>query len=239
MNEADPIIEQHLFMSERKEREVYQSAFEKIFTFPVADIIVEYTDQPDESYSTINDRTKKILINLPKPDKINCINGRFSDGGSFRLQSSNLHVCIHESEYNYDLISSLKNFLGPVFPLWLFRNPYIWGVNIYEDYERQHFFDVRNFSARSQHLEEPEIDIFRRDDGVIHKYRFFTKEQYEPEEGLKSLAPHFMGMRQGLQKRNYEGLEVLHMYCTDRPSFRRFDPRTKLGKDIKSVLSLD
>ncbi|PKL48485.1 MAG: hypothetical protein CVV42_09360 [Candidatus Riflebacteria bacterium HGW-Riflebacteria-2] len=239
MNESDPILEQHIFLSERKDHEVYHSAFEKIFTFPVADITVEYSDQPNAAYSTINDRTKKILASLPRPDKINCIAGRFSDGGDFRLQSSNLHVCIRESEYNYDLISNLKNFLGPVFPLWIFRNPYIWGVNVYEDYERQHFFEARKYSARSQHLEEPEIDIYRRDDGVIHKYRFFMREQHEPEEGLKLLAPHFNSMRQGLQKRNYEGLEVLHTYCTDKSTFRRLEPRTKLGKDIKSVLSLD
>jgi len=239
MNESDPILEQHIFLSERKDHEVYHSAFEKIFSFPVADISVEYSDQPNEVYSTVNDRTKKILVNLPRPDKISCISGRFSDGGDFRLQNSNLHVSIRESEYNYDLISNLKNFLSPVFPLWLFRNAYIWGVNVYEDYERQHFFEVRKYSARSQHLEDPEIDIYRRDDGVIHKYRFFMREQCEPEEGLKLLAPHFNGMRQGLQKRNYEGLEVLHLYCTDKPAFRRLEPRTKLGKDIKSVLALD
>jgi hypothetical protein len=46
-------------------------------------------------------------------------------------------------------------------------------------------------------------------------------------------------MRQGLLKRNYEGLEVLHLYCTDKPTFRRHEPRTKLGKDIKSILPLD
>jgi len=239
MNESDPVLEQHIFLSERKDHEIFRAAFDRIFAFPVADIDVEYSDQPNEVYSTVNDRTKKILVNLARPDKISCISGRFSDGGEFRLQNSNLHVCIRESEYNYDLISNLKNFLTPVFPLWMFRNAYIWGVNVYEDYERQHFFEVRKYSARSQHLEDPEIDIYRRDDGVIHKYRFFMREQCEPEEGLKLLAPHFNSMRQGLQKRNYEGLEVLHLYCTDKPAFRRLEPRTKLGKDIKSVLSLD
>lgn len=239
MNSSAEIIEQHVFISDRKDREVYQAVFEKVFTFPVSDIVVEYDGQPDESYSTINDRTKKILLNLPRPDKVSCISGRFDDGGIFKLQNSCLHVCVREDEYNYDLIESLKNFLGPVFSIWLFRNPYIWGATIYEDYERQHFFDVRNFSARSRLLEEPEVDIFRRDNGVIHKYRFFTREQYEPEEGLRAMAPQFIALRAGLQKRNYEGLEVLHLYCTDRPAFRKLDPRTKLGKDIKSILSLD
>ncbi|MDD3147550.1 MAG: hypothetical protein PHD82_09625 [Candidatus Riflebacteria bacterium] len=239
MNNESQVLEQHKFVSDRKDREVFQSVFEKIFQFPVADIEVDYLDQPSEVYSTINDRTKKILQSISKPEKISMIGGRFLEGGEFRLQSGNLNVCVKEDEYNYDLIESLKNFLGPVFPLWLFRNPYIWGVTIYEDYERQHFFDVRNYSARSRLLEEPEVDIFRRDDGVIHKYRFFTREEFEPEEGLKHLAPVFEAMRQGLQKRNYEGLEVLHTYCTDKPAFRKMDPRTKLGKDIKSVLLPD
>lgn len=239
MDTSDSIIEQHVFISERKDREVFQAAFEKIFTFSVNSITVEYEDQPDENFNTINDRTKKILFNLPKPEKVNCISGQFSDGGNFRLQGSSLHVSVRESEYNYELIDSLKNFLSPVFSLWIFKNPYIWGVTIFEDYERQHFFDVRNFSARSRRLEEPEVDIFRRDNGVIHKYRFFTREEFEPEEGIKALAAPFLALKNGLQKRNYEGLEVLHIYCTDKPAFRKLEPRTKLGKDIKQVLSLD
>ncbi len=239
MNADDIIIEQHLYISDRKDREIFQTVFEKVFAFPVDGVTVEYTDQPDEHYSNINDRTKKILANLQKPDKMSCFSGRFADGGSFKLQGSCLHISVRESEYNYDLIESLKNFLSPVFPVWLFRNPYIWGATIFEDYERQHFFDVRNFSVRSRLLEEPEVDIFRRDNGVIHKYRFFTKEEYEPEEGLRFLAPFFQSLRQGLQKRNYEGLEILHLYCTDKPTFRKIEPRTKLGKEIKSILPLD
>lgn len=239
MNQESVILEQHVFISDRKDREIFQSVFEKVFLFPVSDIEVEYVDQPNESYATINDRTKKILLSIPKPEKITLISGRFIEGGEFKLQNSCLHVCVRENEYNYDLIESLKNFLSPVFPLWLFRNPYIWGATIFEDYERQHFFDVRNFSVRSRLLEEPEVDIYRRDDGIIHKYRFFTREQYEPEEGLKHIAPAFESLRQGLQKRNYEGLEVLHLYCTDKPAFRRLEPRTKLGKDIKAILSPD
>ncbi len=239
MSQTSEVLERHVFISSRKEREIYLSVFEKIFAFPVANIAVQFVDQPDEHYSTINDRTKKILLNIAKPEKITCISGQFEDGGSFTLQNGNLHVLVLEDEYNYELLESLKNFLNPIFPLWIFRNPYIWGVTIFEPYERQHFFDVRNFSARSRLLEEPEVDIFRRDDGIIHKYRFFTRADIEAEEGMKFLEPFFKEMLEGLKKRNYEGLEVLHTYCTDKIAFRRLDPRTKLGKDIKSVLSPD
>jgi hypothetical protein len=200
---------------------------------------VEFEDQPDETYTTINDRTKTILLNIPKPEKIVCISGYFSDGGSFALRNGNLHVQVREEEYNYELIESLKHFLNPTFPLWIFKNPYIWGVTIYEPYDRQHFFESRNYSVRSRLLEEPEVDIYRKDDGVIHKYRFFTREDLDTEEGLKYLENYFKGMVEGLKKRNYEGLEVLHLYCTDKRAFRKFEPRTKLGKDIKSVLNPD
>lgn len=237
MSHNSEVIERHVFISNRKEREIYLSVFEKIFSFSVSDISVEYEDQPDETYPTINDRTKKILLNISKPEKISCISGIFDDGGSFRLQNGNLHVLVKEDEYNYELLESLKNFLGPTFPLWIFKNPYIWGVTIYEPYERQHFFDARNFSFRSRLLEEPEVDIYRRDDGVIHKYRFFTREELDPEEGMKYLESYFKSMLEGLKKRNYEGLEVLHLYCTDKATYRKFEPRTKLGKDIKSILN--
>lgn len=239
MKNESEIIESHIFISNRKEREIYLSVFQKIFTFPVADISVSYQDRPDEFYSTINDRTKTILINIPKPEKITSISGHFSDGGSFRLENGNLYVVMREDEYNYELLEALKNFLNPTFPLWIFKNPYIWGVTIYESYDRQHFFEVRKFSNRSRKLEEPEVDIYRRDDGIIHKYRFFLREEIDPEDGMRYLEPYFKDMIESLNKRNYEGLEVLSLYCTDKKAFRRFEPRTKLGKDIKSILNLD
>lgn len=237
MNHESEIIESHIFISSRKEREIYLSVFQKIFTFPVDDILVEYEDRPDEHYSTINDRTKTILINIAKPEKITCISGHFSEGGSFRLQNGNLYVTMREIEYNYELLESLKNFLNPTFPLWIFKNPYIWGVTIYEPYERQHFFETRKFSNRSRLLEEPEVDIYRRDDGIIHKYRFFLREDIETEEGMRFLEPYFKNLIESLSKRNYEGLEVLSLYCTDKSAFRKFEPRTKQGKEIKSILN--
>lgn len=175
---------------------------------------------------------------MPSPEKIECFSGSFAEGGEFRLQNGNFHVSVSETEYNYYLVDNLKNFLCPVFALWLFKNPYIWGATLCEDYERQHFFDSRNYSVRSRLLEEPEIDIYRRDNSIIYKFRFFTKEEYETEEGIKAIAPYFKEMRIGLLKRNYECLEVFNLYCTDKAKFRKFEPRTKLGKDIKSLLPL-
>lgn len=239
MSHSSEVIERHVFISNRKEREIYLSVFEKIFTFQISDVSVEYVDQPDVTYSNINDRTKKILLNIAKPEKITCISGVFDDGGSFRLQHGNLHVLVREDEYNYELLESLKTFLGHTFPLWIFKNPYIWGATLYEPYDRQHFFEERNFSFRSRRLEEPEIDIYRRDDGIIHKYRFFTREELDQEEGMKYLESYFKSMIDGLKKRNYEGLEVLHLYCTDKRAFRKMEPRTKLAKDIKSILNPD
>ena len=239
MNTPREILEQHVFISNRKNKEILRNVFEKIFTYPLAEILIEYTDSPDETYSNINDRAKKILLNLPKTDKIACISGQFLDGGSFKLVNGNLSIQVAEDEYNYELIQALKNFLSPTFPLWIFQNPYIWGVNIYEDYDRNSFFETRKFSARAKLLDKPEIDIFRRDSGVIHKYRFFLKdESLEGEEGIRYLVPYFQGMMDGLRKKNYEGLEILHTYCTDKSAFRRMETRTKLGKDIKSILDL-
>ena len=134
----------------------------------------------------------------------------------------------------------MKNILSPIFPLWMFKSPYIWGATLFDDYERQHFFDTRNYSVRSQKLDEPELDTFRRDNGIIHKIRFFTKDTYDSdEEGLKILAPVFQELRESLLKRNYECLEVLRNYVSDKPSFRHMEPRTKQAKDLKSILSTD
>lgn len=239
MSNDSEILEKHVFISKRKEREIYLTVFNKIFTFPIANISIEYEDRPDDYYSTINNRIKTILLNLSQPEKITCISGNFCDGGSFKLQNGNLYFTIREDEYNYELLETLKNFLNQTFPLWIFKNPYIWGVTIYEPYERQHFFDVRNFSKRSRLLEEPEVDIYRRDNGIIHKYRFFMREEMEIEEGMRYLEPYFWSLIESLNKRNYEGLEVLSIYCTNKNAFRKFEPRTKIGKEIKSMLNPD
>lgn len=240
MSNESPILETHVFFSSRKDKDILKNTLEKAFAFPVEDISVEFEDRPDEFYKTVNDRTKKILLSIPKPEKITKIEGVFSDGGTFKLENNNLTIIVREDEYNYELLDSMKNVLSPIFPLWMFKTPYIWGATIYDDYERQHFFDSRNYSVRSQKLEEPEIDIYRRDNGIIYKARFFTKEVFESaEEGIRALAPAFQELRESLLKRNYEGLEVLRTYVMDKPTFRHMEPRTKQAKDLKSILSMD
>lgn len=240
MSNESPILETHMFFSNRKNKDIFKNTLEKVFAFPTENISVEFEDRPDEFYKTINDRTKKILFSIPKPEKISKIEGVFIDGGSFKLENSNLTFLVHEDEYNYELLDSMKNVLGPIFPLWMFRNPYIWGATLFDDYERQHFFDSRNYSVRSQKLEEPEIDIYRRDNGIIFKARFFAKQSFDSDvEGLKTLATVFQNLRDSLLKRNYEGLEVLQTYVTNKSAFKHMEPRTKQAKELKSILSMD
>lgn len=240
MSNESPIIETHIFFSNRKDKDIFKNTLERAFEFPVENISIQFEDRPDELYKTINERTKKIILSIPKPEKITKIEGIFSDGGSFSLQNNNLTIIVHEDEYNYELLDSMKNILSPIFPLWMFKSPYIWGATLFDDYERQHFFDTRNYSVRSQKLDEPELDTFRRDNGIIHKIRFFTKDRYDSdEEALKLLAPVFQELRESLLKRNYECLEVLKNYVSDKPRFRHMEPRTKQAKDLKSILSTD
>lgn len=234
------MIEQHVLIGDRKFKEIFNTVLDKIFGFPVSDIEIEYSDRPTEFYQTINERTKKILYSIPKPEKITSMSGRFDEGGIFKLIGSNLHIDMPETEYNYELLDSMKNFLCETFPIWLFKNPYIWGATTYEDYERQHFFEQRKYIERSLNPELPEIDIYRRDNGIICKYRFFPKDEFETtEDGFKIIASVFKEQREGLGKRNYEGMEIFNLYCADKPTFRKIEPRTKLAKTIKSLLSPD
>lgn len=233
------ILEQHMFISDRKDKEVFKNVIENMFTFDLSEINVDFSERPSVRFSPVNDRTKKILSSLEKPEKIECITGEFQYGGSFKLQNGNLSIYIMEDAYNYDLIQALKGLLCPTFPLWIFRNPYIWGVNLFENYEREVFFEERKFSIRAKLLDEPELDIYRRDNGIIHKYRFFMKDEFGLDDGIRFLAPYFKLMIAGLAKKNYEGLEILNLYCSNSKDFRRSEPRTKLGKEIKSILSID
>ena len=70
MSNESPILETHVFFSSRKDKDILKNTLEKAFAFPVEDISVEFEDRPDEFYKTVNDRTKKILLSIPKPEKI-------------------------------------------------------------------------------------------------------------------------------------------------------------------------
>lgn len=236
MTDADTIFEKHAFFSTGKFRTIYTDVLERVFSLQLADIFVEYADQPDERFSSLNDRTMKILLNMPKPEKITRIEGHFADGGEFSLIGGMLAISVLSDQYNYDLIEAMKNFLSPLFPVCVFQNPYIWGVNLYQPYERDLFFEARRFAARSRLLEDPEVDIFRRDDGIIYKFRFHLKNEMELDEGIRFLEPIFVNLLEALQKGALEGIEVLHLYCTDRSTFRTFSPRTKMGKELKGIL---
>jgi len=237
MNETCDIFEKYVFFSSRKDREVFSNVLETTLAMPLERVTVSWTDRPDAEYSTFNDRTRKILLNLERPDRIEVIKGEFELGGSFELCGHELAIAIPAEQYNYEVVESMKRFLSPIFPMCIFKNPYIWGVDLYEDYEREHFFAVRQYGTRSQHLEDPEVDIFRRDDGIIYKLRFHLREEMQINPGIHHLAPLFETMLDSLGKGACESLEVLHRYCTDRATFRQVEPRTKLGRDIKSILS--
>lgn len=237
MNETCDIFEKYVFFSSRKDREILANVLETILAMPLERLTITRSDRPDEEFVTFNDRTRKILQNLEKPERIEAVRGDFELGGMFELRGGELAITIPAEQYNYEVVDAMKRFLSPIFPMCVFKNPYIWGVDLYEDYEREHFFAVRRFGSRSQHLEDPEVDIFRRDDGIVYKLRFHLREEELIEPGIHHLAPLFEGLLDSLGKRAYEGLEVLHRYCTDRSSFRLVEPRTKLGRDIKSVLS--
>lgn len=238
INES-PILETHMFFSTRKDREIFKTTLEQAFNFPVENLTIEFEDRPNDFYKTINARTKKIISSIPKPEKIKKVGGIFTDGGAFKLENDILTVTVHEDEYNYELLDGMKNILSPIFPLWMFKSQYIWGATLYEEYERQHFFDSRSYSVRSQKLDEPEIDIYRRDNGIIYKARFFTSKSFDSdEECIKNIAPAFRELREALLKRNYEGLEVFKAYVDDKPTFRHMEPRTKQAKNLKSILSM-
>lgn len=237
MNEdAGLIHEKFVFFSARKERETLSTVLDMILTLAIDRLTIDYRDRPSEEYRHFNDRTKKIVRNLEHADKVEGLVGEFSGGGLFELRGSALTITIPSDQYNFEVIDSMRRILSPILPLCIFQNPYIWGIDLYEAYERDRFFETRRFTFRSQHLEDPQIDIFRRDEGIIYKFRFHLANDPEVDEGFRFLHPLFDDLAESLAKRSYEGLEVLNLYCADRPAFRRFEPRTKLGVRIKSML---
>ena len=237
MTEPEQVFEKYVFFSSRKEREVFANVIQTILPMSLDAIDLAYSDNPNETFNHINERTQKILQGHPHPEEIQAMTGAFADGGEFELRGGALSIIISADRYNFELIDSMKHFLSPVFSTCIFRNQYIWGVDLYENYSRELLFETRIFASRSPLLEDPEIDIFRRDDGIIYKFRFNTRERFSTDDGIHFLAPVFMSLAESLRKKMYEGLEILHKYCTDKPQFRKLEPRTKIGREIKSLLS--
>ncbi|HNV71031.1 MAG TPA: hypothetical protein PKO06_15115 [Candidatus Ozemobacteraceae bacterium] len=237
MNEMENIQETFAFFSVRKEQETLQTVFTAILALPVDQVSVEFPNRPDEQFKHINDRSRKILMSLPSQQKISRISGDFSDGGSFSLHGSTLLITLSSDQYNFEVSDTMRKVLSPVFPLCIFRNPYIWGIDLYLPYERQTLFDTRNYIVRSQLLEDPQIDIFRRDDGIIFKLRFHLAGDHEFEEGMRLLHALFEEIHETLAKGSYEPLELLHLYCADRRQYRSFSPRTKLGNRFKAIIA--
>lgn len=238
MSETGEIFEKYVFFADRKE-DALNSVLEGIFSLSIDRVAVEFADRPDEEFTHINERTKKIILSLPSPGKIKRVYGEFTQGGTYEWKSGTLSISIPPDHYNFEVVDSMRKILSPTFPICIFRNPYIWGVDLYEDYNRERFFTTRTFITRTQLLEDPQIDIFRRDDGVIFKLRFHLSEklgEMAVDEGIKMLYPVFSDLLDCLKKGYFEGLEVLHLYCTNLPDFRKFDPRTKMGHKIKSLL---
>ncbi|MBF0499893.1 MAG: hypothetical protein HQM09_07160 [Candidatus Riflebacteria bacterium] len=269
MNETDAIHEKFVFFSARKEQETMFRVLEMVLALELDEIRIEYRDRPAISFSHFNDRAKKIIMSLESPEKVEHLDGIFSGGGTFELRGGTFSFTIPAEQYNFEVIDSMRHILSPVFPVCIFHNPYIWGVDLYELYERERLFETRTFISRSQRLEDPQIDIFRRDEGIIFKFRFHLKDSFSLgvsggktatsgylqdgserisgkglsdtsvtniDEGVRFLHPVFVDLIESIRKRNYEGMEVLHLYCIDRPLFRKTEPRTKLGIKIKSML---
>ncbi|NLM17273.1 MAG: hypothetical protein GX221_06110 [Candidatus Riflebacteria bacterium] len=241
MSEKNGLLELHVFSSSRKFRDIYKPVLETLFDCSLENISLKYADRPDEFYSNTNDRTQKILVNSPDIDKIENISGHFLYGGDFEFSRNKLTVAVDEFNYNYEMLAAIKKLLSPIFSRWIFRNQYIWGFNLYEDYDKNHFFALSEYIFRARKLETPEVDIYRHDNGIIHKYRFFTRENYMEDfsEGLKAIDDAFSGIEQAFKRGNYEPLEVLYLYVSDKNKFRKYQPRTKVAKDIQQLISFD
>ncbi len=240
MNETSLIHEKFVFFGSKRDGQGLLNALESLLSLSVGNLIVEYSDRPSQEFGHINDRTKKILCSLPDSHKIDRITGEFAEGGNFEMKGGNLSFSIPSDQYNFELVDSMRKFLSSAFPLCVFQNPYIWGVDIYLDYSRERFFETRRFIARSQKLEDPQIDIFRRDDGIIYKFRFHLQAQYEGisfDDGIRLISTLFTDFLEIIRKGSYEGIEILHKYCVDKAGFRQMEPRTKMGQRIKSILS--
>lgn len=233
------IFETYVFVALRKEG-LLNAMLDTMLSLAVQSIDIEYSDRPSQEFRHFNERAKKIISSLPAPHKVERIKGEFDQSGSFEMKGSALTISIPADNYNFEVVDSMRRFLSPTFPLCIFQNPYIWGVDLYADYDRDLFFGTRVFTSRSQLLEEPQIDIFRRDDGIIYKFRFHLKDELAHlgfDQGFKVLCPIFEELYECIKRGNYEGIEILNVYCTDRARFRHLNTRTKIGQKIKAILN--
>jgi len=148
MTEPEQVFEKYVFFSSRKEREVFANVIQTILPMSLDAIDLAYSDNPNETFNHINERTQKILQGHPHPEEIQAMTGAFADGGEFELRGGALSIIISADRYNFELIDSMKRFLSPVFPTCIFRNQYIWGVDLYENYSRELLFETRIFARR-------------------------------------------------------------------------------------------
>ncbi len=231
------IYEKHVFVCAKKGQDTLDAMLEQLLMQSLSELIFCFDDRPDERFDNFSSRSLKIIKDAIHGGKLTTMGGSFSSGGCFSYSGGRLTYAIPTEDYNFEVVDSLKNLLSPLFPIALLRNPFIWGITLYLPYTRERLFDTRNFSHRSQLLEEPEVDIFRRDEGVIYKLRFHLRDEPATmDDGIKELERTAIDMREAVERRNYEGLEMLNRLCVDAAGFRRYDPRTKLGRELKQLV---
>lgn len=234
---TDAIFEQYQFLCARKGGAALDAMLGQLLALALAELNFHFDDRPDQAFANFSARSQKIIRDAVHDGRLAGLDGTFDGGGCFRYQGGRLTVAIHTNPYNFEVVDALKNFLSEAFPICVFRNPYIWGINLYTAYSRERLFETRVFSQRSQILEQPEVDIFRRDEGIVFKLRFFLRDEpADLDSGLKHLEELAAEMLEAIERRNYEGLELLGQYCRDRAGFRRIEPRTKLGRVMKGAL---
>ena len=131
MNTDPPFNQQYAFFSDRKDQETLNALLAEIIPLPLEEIRFEFPNRPNESFSHINDRNRKIILSLPGSEKISSVEGSFSDGGTFSFRGATLGIEIPTDQYNFELSEAMRKFLSPTFSICIFRNQYIWAVDLY------------------------------------------------------------------------------------------------------------
>lgn len=231
------IYEKHVFLCTHKGQEALGQLLDQLLTLQLAEINLRFEDRPDQLIDNFSSRSIKILRDEVHAGRLRQLDGCFDGGGCFAFAGGRMTFAMPNEDWNYEVIDSLKNFLSPLFPIALLRNPFIWGITLYLPYTRETLFATRVFSKRSQHLEDPEVDVFRRDEGIVIKLRFHLRDETaDMDRGIRMLEDLAYMMMEAIDRRNYEGLEMLQTLCQDPASFRRHEPRTKLGRELKSLV---